>query len=178
MDVWGTFQRFEYEELSLELRLSDYVYRAGNGDSYFQKIGYDRFPVQDAQPGMFYGYTGFSHIEGPPYRPPLFFSWDFQWLSPDQYAQLRAIVERSRAAKAPVRLIDSLLKYVEVAPRTRAKIGAVETFYGMDWYFAQFDVWLEPLGGKEVRENGRYYLKLEGREWNPAERVPTTEDLA
>lgn len=179
MQIFGSYQRLEYSGLSLQLNLSDHVFKVGLGDSYLAKLGYDRFHPNDLDRDMFYSYNGASHIEGPAYPIPLKFVWDLQYLTPDKYELLMAIVRRSRADKAPVRLCDRLLKYGEVAPRTRAMVGtAVETIHGLDWYFPQFDIWLELPNGQEIRELGRYYLRLEGREWNPATPVPITEDVA
>lgn len=175
---WGTYQKLIYGTLELELRLSDFVFTPGLGNTNLERIGYDRYADPDLLPSPFYSYVGASHIEAPAYTAPQKFAWELQYLSPDSYDLLIAIVRRSHQDKAPIRLQDSLLIYDEVAPRTRAKVGSFEqTKHGVSFYFAQFNIWLkDPI--KKMRLNGKHYLSLEGVEWNPKEPVDLLEDAA
>lgn len=179
VQIWGSYQRFEYAELSLQLNLSDYCFRPTDGDNNLDRIGYDRYLEPEFEPNMFLGYAGASHVEGPAHPAPHKFMWELQWLTPEKYDLLIAIIRRSRADKAPVRLIDNLLVLEEPAPRTRAKVGPyLELRHGLAWFFPIFQVWLELPEGRQTRINGRHYLTLSGREWNPRDRLDLTEDLA
>jgi hypothetical protein len=165
VQIFGKFQRFEYEGLSVTLNLSDFVFKAGIGDTYLEQIGYDRFPFADREPDMFYGYSGASHTEGEDGEPPFEFAWDLH-LKPEPHRKLTSIVRQARFARKPVRLIDGLLVLDEVAPRTRAKVGAYEeTIDGIVYFYPVFDIW--PKISKLGRSNQLHTLKMVAKEWSP-----------
>lgn len=166
--IWGSYQRFEFQELSLTLRLSDYVYKVGVGDTIFERIGYDRYLDPDHERKPFYGHSGATHIDGFSFQPYLFF-WHLQNLAYEDAKKLKAISIRSQSSGIPVRLFDGLFLLEEEWPRRRAKVGldADVNQFGLVEFFPVFDVWLHLENKERSQDQGRQSLKMTGYEFDP-----------
>jgi hypothetical protein len=173
---FGPYLRFTCRTLDVRLDFAAGKFLPGAGEDRLDRWGYDRDIDLEYVAKMFYGYSGASHREGPPFKAPHIFTGRFFGLTDLEYRHLKAMSLLWVEQGDRTRLYDGRLVLEETKPRTRAKFDPgilyslpAETY--IEYYFPVFDVIWE-----DFKDFGRfktgYRIDIKLREWDADLPVP------
>jgi hypothetical protein len=179
------YHQFTLGSLTVTLNAAAFTYSPLTQQSLYERYGYDRRRNTTELAKSFYGYSGASHYEGPPYAAPYEFEWNLQGITEATYYQLLALQDRLLRLKTRVRFVDYLWPLQEDTPRTRAKVGGLLTPYtsGTALFYPVFDIddflITEPTPWQQSPSHkSSWACKITAKESNANVPVPISEDVA
>lgn len=158
---YGTSLRLLYGGLDVTFTAGAENFRIEAGTDNISQLGYDRTLQKSTDAQAEASLLGSPMIKGVPYGQKYEMSVRLRNLSDTQLETTMGIIERSHADGALVTLYDQRQVTREPTPRTRAKVGTVvgaPTIAGMDFYYAQYRVWVTQWSEPYRTDRGLSYL--------------------